>query len=159
MKESSSSMNQPSDNHVLPHAAGGEELGLDPQGTFDPSNYNPFLPTHLADPYPWWDALAKTAPVCFIPALNMWAVIGYDCVAQVIKDTTTFSSANANNPGEVPAELRHRLPYGYPHSVHTLVNNDPPDHTRIRKPIAKLFTPTAIAKYEPVIRATANSLI
>src|SRR5260370_20638404 len=117
MKESSSSMTQNSDNHVLPHIAGDEELGLDPQGTFDPSNYNPFFPEHLADPYLWWDALTQTTPICFIPMLNMWAVIGYDCVAQVIKDTATFSSAKANYPGEVPAELSHRHPYGYPHSV------------------------------------------
>lgn len=137
----------------------GSQEGPPHAGTFDSSNYNPFLPEHLADPYPWWDTLTQTTPVCFIPMLNMWAVIGYDCVAEVIKDTVTFSSAKANYPGEVPAELSHRLPSGYPHSVPTLVNNDPPHHTRIRKHIAKLFTPTAIAKYEPLIRATANSLV
>ena len=45
------------------------------------------------------------------------------------------------------------------HLLHTMVFNDPPVHTRIRKRLAYAFTPKAIAAWEPVVVKTIAELL
>ena len=77
--------------------------------------------------------------------LGLWSVTGYDEVLAVLRDTATFSSADA-------FALR-----GFPRP-RMLVAKDPPEHTQLRKRMQRAFTPRRVAELEPFIVATCHEL-
>ena len=61
--------------------------------------------------------------------------------------------------GEVPDEVKPDLPHGYAPWQPALVNQDPPEHTRVRKLAQKPLTTKALAVREDEIREVADGLI
>jgi cytochrome P450 len=104
--------------------------------------YDPLSPEQLRDPYPAW---AQRPPVFYDEQLGLWSVTGYDELLAVLRDTATFSSADA-------FALR-----GFPRP-RMLVAKDPPEHTRLRKRMQRAFTPRRVAELEPFIVATCHAL-
>jgi cytochrome P450 len=104
--------------------------------------YAPLSPEQLRDPYPAW---AERPPVFYDERLGLWSVTGYDEVLAVLRDTATFSSADAFG-------LR-----GFPRP-RMLVAKDPPEHTQLRKRMQRAFTPRRVAELEPFIVATCREL-
>ena len=102
--------------------------------------YDPLSPEQLRDPYPAW---AERPPVFYDERLGMWSVTGYDEVLAVLRDTATFSSADA-------FALR-----GFPRP-RMLVAKDPPEHTQLRKRMQRAFTPRRVAEMEPFIVADVH---
>jgi cytochrome P450 len=101
---------------------------------------------YFANPYPYYHALRAHAPVHRLPDGSYFLSRYVDCVT-VYKDVILFSS-------DKKREFRPK--YGdsllYQHHTTSLVFNDPPLHTRVRRSIAGAFTPRAIADLEqPVI--------
>ncbi|WP_370501084.1 cytochrome P450 [Mycolicibacterium sp. jd] len=103
--------------------------------------------------------LRDDEPVLYIPTLNMWAISRHDDVVVALRDHERFGHLPDDMMGPVPADLAEQLPNGYALSIPTLVNTDPPVHNRIRKLAQKSLTPRAVARYEALIRDTANGLI
>src|SRR5580658_3416324 len=85
-----------------------------------------------------------------------WIVLGYDAARQALNDAGISKDmlAALREDGDVVAE---GLP-GPEFSRHML-NVDPPDHTRLRRLVARAFAPARIAALEPAIRAIAASLL
>jgi cytochrome P450 len=85
-----------------------------------------------------------------------WIVLGYDAARQALNDSGISKDmlAALREDGDVVAE---GLP-GPEFSRHML-NVDPPDHTRLRRLVARAFAPARIAALEPAIRAIAASLL
>ncbi|MDA0162133.1 cytochrome P450 [Solirubrobacter ginsenosidimutans] len=104
--------------------------------------YDPLSPEQLRDPYPAW---AQRPPVFYDEQLGLWSVTGYDEVLAVLRDTATFSSADA-------FALR-----GFPRP-RMLVAKDPPEHTQLRKRMQRAFTPRRVTELEPFIVATCHEL-
>ncbi|MCV7100429.1 cytochrome P450 [Mycobacterium palustre] len=123
------------------------------------ATYDPMDPEHLANPDAVFRTLAEDNPVQFIPALQMYFVLTEDLCREVLRDTDTYTSRLANNPGEVPDEVKPRLPEGYPHSFPGLINNDPPAHDEHRYYIKRLFTPKTVLQYQPIMEALTTELI
>ena len=121
--------------------------------------YNPFDSEHLADPYPIWRELQRHAPAFFIESAGIWAVTSHELIEQVIRDTETFTSRYSLNFPEVPEDVRNLLPWGYPQDHPSLINTDPPEHTRIRRLAQKPLTAGEVKKLEPTIREIGNALI
>ncbi len=121
--------------------------------------FDPLDPDHLANPQKVWAEARRSNPVFYMPEIDYWAITRYDDIAWVIRDTETFSSDVAIDQGTVPPEFADRLPLGYPQMWPTLLNNDPPSHTRIRKLSQRALTPRSVAAREPEIRAIAEDLI
>lgn len=139
--------------------AGADRSRASSNCPFSADDYDPMDQAHLANPDEVFRALASDNPVQYIPALQMYFVLTEDSCREVLEDTETYTSRYANNPGPVPEEVRSRLPEGYPHSLPGLINNVPPAHTEHRRPIARLFTPKTVQRYDPLIRALARSEI
>src|SRR5262249_8979171 len=78
----------------------------------------------------------------------------YDDVAQVYRDTATWSSDKKID--FKPAFADSLL---YEHHTTSLVFNDPPIHTRVRKLLAPAFTPRALKALEPRIEALVDRLL
>ena len=85
-----------------------------------------------------------------------WIVLGYDAARQALNDSGISKDmlAALREDGDVVAE---GLP-GPEFSRHML-NVDPPDHTRLRRLVARAFAPARIAALEPAIRSIAASLL
>ncbi|MBS1878029.1 MAG: cytochrome P450 [Actinobacteria bacterium] len=122
-------------------------------------DYDPFDPGHLADPYPLWRLAQREAPVFYVEKAGFWAVTGYEEVLEVARDPETFSSRESLNFRPVPEHLRERLPNGFPQGYPSLINSDPPEHSRIRKIANQTLTPRHVAALEPSIREIAGGLI
>jgi cytochrome P450 len=111
------------------------------------------------DTCPIFAQLREHAPILHVPELDAWILSRYDDVLEVVRDTKRFGSMPADLVGEVPTELADRLPHGYAPWQPALVNQDPPEHTRVRKLAQKPLTPKAVAQHEEAIRGVANRLI
>ena len=101
---------------------------------------------YYANPYPYYHALRDRAPVHRLPDGGYFLSSHAACVA-AYKDAVAFSSDKTR-------EFKPKYGGGllYEHHTTSLVFNDPPLHTRVRRIIAGAFTPRSIADMErPVI--------
>jgi cytochrome P450 len=107
----------------------------------------------LNDPYPTYAALRAHAPVHRLPDGSFF-LTRYDDVAHVYRDTATWSSDKKIDfrPNFADSLL-------YEHHTTSLVFNDPPVHTRVRKLLAPVFTPRALKAIEPRIEDLVDRLL
>jgi cytochrome P450 len=106
-------------------------------------------------PYEWFDLLRREAPVYWHeeapPNHGFWAVTRFHDIEEVLRDTRTFSSAQGvtleeQNPEEVEARR-------------SMIDMDPPGHSRLRRLVSKHFTRSAVAQYEGFVREQARLVL
>lgn len=113
--------------------------------------YEPF---RQKDPFGAYARLRAEAPVMFDDRIGYWVVTRYDDVKAVFADWETFSSENAQAPvRERGATAKRIMAEGGFTAYSGLSARVPPEHTRIRKVVAKAFTPRRYKVLEPAIRA------
>ena len=122
--------------------------------------HTPFQSPQLENPYAFYARARKQEPVFYNPTLGLWYVSRFEDVATVLKDTERFSSAGAHHSQfELPPEVLDILKQGYYPPAPTLVDNDPPSHTRTRRYVSKAFSMSETGLLEPRIRALTDELI
>ena len=105
-------------------------------------------PDFYANPYPTYRALRENAPVKRMPN-GSYFLTRYDDLVTAYKSTKAFSS---DKKTEFAPKYGNSLLYE--HHTTSLVFNDPPAHTRVRRLIMGALSPRAIAAMEPdLIRA------
>lgn len=113
------------------------------------------LPTSFLDnPYPVYAALRSQSPVHPMPD-GSWFLTRYADLVQVYRDATTFSS---DKTVEFAPKYGTGTPL-YEHHTHSLVFNDPPLHTRVRRLIMGALTRRAIAEMAPGLTALVDQLL
>ena len=100
-------------------------------------------PDFYADPYPTYRALRETDPVKRMPN-GSYFLTRYDDLVTAYKNTKVFSS---DKKKEFAPKYGSSLLYE--HHTTSLVFNDPPSHTRVRRLIMGALSPRAIAGMEP----------
>ena len=110
-------------------------------------------PDFIINPYPTYNALRDHNPVARMPD-GSYFVSGYDDCVGVYKDAKLFSS-------DKRAEFRPKFGDGllYEHHTTSLIFNDPPLHTRVRKIIAGALNARAVADMEAPMLALTNTLL
>jgi cytochrome P450 len=110
-------------------------------------------PGFLLDPYPTYRALRERAPVHRMSDGSLFLTRHAD-LSRIYRDAATFGSDKA-------AEFRPK--FGdtplYEHHTTSLVFNDPPRHSRVRRLIAGALTPRAIAGMEPGLLLAVDALL
>src|SRR5712671_3318594 len=110
-------------------------------------------PEFYDDPFPYYAALRAQSPVKPLPD-GTFFVTRYDDVEFVYKNPKIFSSDKKQEFG---------AKYGaaplFEHHTTSLVFNDPPFHTRVRRLINGALTPRAIAQIQPDLVAQVDRLI
>jgi cytochrome P450 len=126
--------------------------------TVETLHYNPFQPGFTDHPYPHYAALRDHAPVEEHP-LGFWALWRHRDVFEVLRaklsveERRVMSRAPMREAYEkVFAELNLNE-----RRVSSMLDRDPPDHTRLRKLVSQAFTPRAIAQLEPTIEKLVES--
>ena len=106
-------------------------------------------------PYSWLTLLRREAPLFWQPEADgrgFWVFTRYDDIVQVSKDWETYSSETGGTSLEdlTPEEVEARK---------SMLDTDPPAHTRLRALVNKGFTPRVVNTYEERIRGLARGIL
>src|SRR3982751_5586155 len=110
-------------------------------------------PEFYANPYPTYRALRETDPVKRLPN-GSYFLTRYDDLVAAYKNTKAFSS---DKKKEFAPKYGDSLLYE--HHTTSLVFNDPPAHTRVRRLIMGALSPRAIASMERDLVALVDRLL
>lgn len=103
-------------------------------------------PAFLENPFPFYELGRAMSPLV-LPDRGLAMVFGYDDCAAILKDWETWSSRFPPPPDVTdPPEP-------------TMLNSDPPRHTRLRSLVSQAFTPRMVEQLEPRIREITRELL
>lgn len=122
---------------------------------------DPLSPAHLADPYPLFNYLRAHDPVHWNERYRAWFVHRHDDVIHALRHPEDFSSDRVWPVFDrklTPAEQEARRP-SYDILGEWLVFRDPPDHTRLRRLVAREFSPRSVERWRPRVEAVVADLI
>lgn len=111
------------------------------------------------DPHPHFAGARARCPVQQVRLADghdAWVVLGYDAARQALNEPRISKDMLAALDGD-PDVVAEGLP-GPAFSRHML-NVDPPDHTRLRRLVARAFVPSRVAALEPAVRTVAEGLV
>ncbi|RUU54890.1 cytochrome P450, partial [Mesorhizobium sp. M2C.T.Ca.TU.009.01.2.1] len=98
-----------------------------------------------ADPYPIYAELRRSAPVAFVPAVNLWFVTRWKDVETVAKSPDIFSAVVGTSPVE--------RSFGKP----TILTTDVEVHKDLRQGVDPKYRPRTVASYAAdLVRAIAE---
>lgn len=113
-------------------------------------------------PFEAYRRLQQESPVHLDPVTGIYVLTGYEAVRRATMDTARLSSRAGQisvREGAVADEVRRIYHERGWQPVFTLVNNDPPDHTRFRALVEKAFTPSKVRAIEASIEQIVDELI
>ena len=113
--------------------------------------FNPIDPEFVADPYPTYHRLRTDDPVHHSP-LGFWVLTRYEDVVASLRDPRLAKEAIAT----FVAERLGITPLGIGLSM---LDRDPPDHTRLRGLVSKAFTPRVVEVLRPHIQQIVDGLL
>ncbi|HET6775162.1 MAG TPA: cytochrome P450 [Acidimicrobiales bacterium] len=119
--------------------------------------YNPFAPGFAADPYPQYAAIRADGRVHRNP-LGLRVLSHYDDCFELLRlHGTSVDERKATNvlrpelPDDLPQQMRER-------SV-SILNVDPPDHTRMRRLVSSAFTIRRVERLREHVRHLVTGLL
>jgi hypothetical protein len=120
--------------------------------------YNPFDPVVHADPYPVYRRLRAEDPVYWSDFMESWVLTRYDDVVAVLNDGR-FSADRRQAQNRFAQEIVRSEDASPFARTYTMLNSDPPLHTRLRGLVNKAFTPRAVERLRPRVEAIVDGLI
>ena len=97
-----------------------------------------------ADPYERMAWMRANAPVYWDDVTGLWAINKHEHVSHIEANWETYCSSMGSRPNS---------------SVPSMINADPPDHSRRRRIVSSGFTPRRVADHESFLRETVTQLI
>ena len=128
--------------------------------TMPPPLFDPFAPGFTDDPYPQYATMRERAPVYQHP-LGFWLLTAYDGVSWLLRAPGLSVEDDNVAADSLLRQLREEV-YGdgAPRaSALSMLDRDPPDHTRLRKLVSKAFTPRAIQALRPRIADLVDGML
>jgi cytochrome P450 len=113
----------------------------------------PTEPAFVQNPYPTYAAARDRAAVQYWPAYGMKAVFSHALVAQILKDRRF-----GREPLEPLNFAPHLAPF-YAIEAHSMLELEPPRHTRLRSLVLRAFTSRRIKELAPEIDALCDDLL
>ncbi len=122
-------------------------------------------PTVQDNPFPYYQHLRAEQPVLRMPGTGFYVLTRYEDLRAVLRDPDTFSNTldleelSGEKARQLGALFQQRLAEkGWPH-VPTLHQSDPPEHTRYRRLLNKVFTPSRVRQMIPDVQRICDQLI
>ncbi len=109
-------------------------------------------PEVIADPYPFLAAEREQHAVAWHEPSQSWLTFTHATVSTVQRTRTLGRLWTDRQPRDVmePFNLLHR---------NQMMENEPPDHTRLRRPVASAFARGHVERLRPRVRALADQLL
>jgi cytochrome P450 len=131
--------------------------------TLRPSDlgWAPWDLTFIADPYPVYAELRELAPIAYDDATDHWLVSRYADVNALLRDRrfgrtyhhiATHAEMGRPEEPEMLAPFWHLIRSG-------ILDMEPPDHTRVRRLVAKAFTPKMVESLRGRIQSLVDGMI
>jgi cytochrome P450 len=117
--------------------------------------FNPFEPGYFDDPYRQYKRLRDEDPVHQHP-MDFWFLSRYEDVSAVLRSGMSVEDTHLA-PGRL---LDQAQAMSGPDAMilnRSMLDRDPPDHTRLRSQVQKVFTRRAIAALEPEIASLVDA--
>lgn len=118
-------------------------------------------PAFIADPYPTLNELREATSIFWNEAAGHWTLTRFSDVQETLRDrrlgrsySHLYTHAQLGRP-----EPDSRWAAFQQHERWSLLCLEPPDHTRIRRLVAKVFTPRAVAAMRPAVEGFAEELL
>lgn len=119
---------------------------------------DPLAPGFFDDPYPQYRAAREVAPVHFTD-FGAWLVLGHDDVVHVLRDQTLSVEGEKVGMSRRNAEFEAALDTTDDRDRRSILDMDPPDHTRIRRLFQMAFTPRRIEGLADRIQALVDDAL
>jgi cytochrome P450 len=126
--------------------------------TGEPVIFNPFEPGFFDDPYRQYAALREHDPVHRSP-LEVWVLFRYDDIVSVLRDSSLSVQVDNATPTARMQMFAEQAPEERERGAHSILNVDPPDHTRLRRLVSKAFTPKMVHELRPRIQALVDDAL
>jgi cytochrome P450 len=126
--------------------------------TQPPSLFDPFAPGFTDDPYPQYAAVRAGAPVHRHP-IGFWLLTRYEDVSWLLRAGLSVEDRNITDRELL--DLREQV-YGDEVTRSgglSMLDRDPPDHTRLRRLVSKAFTPRAVEALRPRITRLVDDML
>jgi cytochrome P450 len=129
--------------------------------TLPPPLFDPFAPGFTDDPYPQYAVMRAQAPVYEHP-FGFWLLTGYEEVSWLLRAGLSVEDGNMA-ADSLLRQMRDQM-YGAADeapraSAVSMLDRDPPDHTRLRRLVSKAFTPRAIQALRPRISDLVDGML
>jgi cytochrome P450 len=116
---------------------------------------SPTDPAFVQDPYPFYDRARAAGPIVWWGDYGMPVATTAEAVNALLRDRRFGREAPAELATEVPGHLESF----YAVEAHSMLELEPPRHTRLRGLVLRAFTTRRIAALGPEIAALADSLL
>jgi cytochrome P450 len=126
-----------------------QDVGTTDEAEMPTGLFNPFLPGFDEDPYEHYRDLRNADPVQEHP-MGFWFVTRHADVSMLLRDAR-LSVADHNLAASAMRDQYEQLIADVPVKLVTMMDSDPPDHTRLRSLVGKVFTPRSVAALEPMV--------
>jgi cytochrome P450 len=131
-----------------------------------PGEVDPLSPELVGDPYGGYGRLREQAPVLrgrYLDGSATWFVTRQADVRTVLADPRFANDVSAV-PGAVDSRANVMAALGVPpeytrYLVGTIIDTDPPDHTRLRRLVSRAFTVRRITALRPRVEAITAALL
>ena len=117
-------------------------------------------PAFIDDPYPTLGRLREATPIFWNPRTGQWMLTRFDDVYETLRDRRLgrvydhmYSHEELGKPGPDPRWVSFNQ-----HERWSLLSLEPPDHTRIRRLVSKVFTPRSVTALGPRIAELSSEL-
>ena len=118
-------------------------------------------PAFITDPYPALGRLREATPVFRNQQTGHWMLTRFADVYETLRDRRLgrvyhhlYAPAELGQPEPDP-----RWAAFHQHERWSLLSLEPPDHTRIRRLVSKVFTPRSVAALEPAVAGLSRELL
>ena len=125
------------------------------------TRFDPDDPDFIADPYPLLNELREATPLFLNERTGQLMLTRFADVNSTLRDrrlgrqyTHLYSHAALGRP-----EPDERWSAFHQHEQWSLLCLEPPDHTRIRRLVSKVFTPKAVATLRPAVERFSAELL
>ena len=125
---------------AVPAQAGATQIDIDP-----------FAESTLLDPRRFDEVALAAESILYLPRYDLWALARHDHVKSAFADFRRFSSASGTGLTHIGKSGNWRRPS-------LILENDPPDHARYRKILARVLTGATLKEIRKRFSAEADAM-
>jgi unspecific monooxygenase len=134
-----------------------------PHFQFDPAtrhlSLEPHQPAFVQDPYSAYRVLHKASPVFFWEEFGIWCFAGFDDVSRLLRDRRLGRERPPGAADDGYEGPRDHLKDFDAFAAHSMLELEPPAHTRLRTLVNRAFVSRQVERLRPMIEKLANELI